>query len=89
MRKTKHEGSFWVCFLFNVIINIHWILPSIVLLILHFCIDLSIWYAVAAFVLWLLSVFFWMKIIEWSSKCSNTPDPPKENKNPYSVKEKK
>ncbi len=39
-----------------------------------------------AIALWILIILLWMGIMGWAYDCSNTPDPPKENKNPYSKK---
>lgn len=86
MRRTKRSGGFIICLLFNMLINLEWSIPAWVLLALHFWLDISIWWFVGAFAFWILSIISWMSIMGWASDCSNTPDPPKENKNPYSVK---
>lgn len=85
MRRTKRGGNFLLCLLFNMLLNLEWAIPGIILLVLHFWLGWSIWWSVAAFALWILIIIFWMFIIGWAGNCSNTPDPPKENKNPYSV----
>ncbi|MBQ1977822.1 MAG: hypothetical protein II225_03655 [Ruminococcus sp.] len=84
MRKANRSGNFLLCFLFNIFLNIELALPGIVLLALHFWAGLSVWYSVAAFALWIVTTLFWMKVIVWARKCGDTPDKPKENKNPYS-----
>ena len=86
MRRTKRSGGFIICLLFNMLINLEWSIPAWILLALHFWLDISIWWFVGAFAFWILSIISWMSIMGWASDCSNTPDPPKENKNPYSVK---
>ena len=86
MRRTKRSGGFIICLLFNMLINLEWSIPAWILLALHFWLDISIWWFVGAFAFWILSIISWMSIMGWVSDCSNTPDPPKENKNPYSVK---
>ncbi len=86
MRRTKRNGGFIICLLFNMLINLEWSIPAWILLALHFWLDISIWWFVGAVAFWILSIISWMSIMGWASGCSNTPDPPKENKNPYSVR---
>lgn len=85
MRRTKRGGSFWLCLLVNMALNLEWTIPAWILLVLHFWLGWSIWWFVLALVLWIVDILFWMKVMGWAADCSNTPDPPKENKNPYSV----
>ena len=89
MRRTKRGGSFWLCLLVNMVLNLEWTIPAWILLVLHFWLGWSIWWFVLALVLWIGDILFWMKVMGWAADCSNTPDPPKENKNPYSVKSAK
>lgn len=88
MRRTKNGGGFWLNLLVNLLLNLEWTIPAWILLALHFWLDWSIWWFVLALGLWLINVLFWTKFLGWAAKCS-TPDPPKENKNPYSVGMKK
>ena len=85
MRKTKFSGSFVVCFLINLLLNLEWAIPGILLLVLHFWLGLSVWFSIIAFALWVIVMIIWMLIMGWATKCGDTPDPPKENKNPYSA----
>ena len=89
MRRTKRGGSFWLCLLVNMALNLEWTIPAWILLALHFWLGWSIWWFVLALVLWIVDILFWMKVMGWAADCSNTPDPPKENKNQYSVGAKK
>lgn len=86
MRKIKKSGNFFLCLLFNMLLNLEWTIPAWILLALHFLFDWSIWWFWLALGLWLLSILLWMDVIGWATRCGNTPDPPKENKNPYSAK---
>lgn len=83
---NNNKGSFLLTLLFSLISNILWSIPAWILLVLHFVIDISIVWFICAISLWviLLIVSAWM--IKFANKCSNIPDPPKENKNPYSNK---
>ena len=69
-----------------MLLNIQWTIPAWILLVLHYVLDWSIWWFWLALGLWFIDIFLWMTFIGWAAKCSNTPDPPKENKNPYSAK---
>ena len=86
MRKTKVFKNFILCLLVNLLLNPEWSAPAWILLALHFWLKISIWWFVGALALWLLRILLGMCLFGWASKCSNTKDPPKENKNPYSVK---
>ena len=85
MRKTKFSGSFVVCLLINLLLNLEWAIPGILLLVLHFWLGISVVYSIVAFSLWIIIMVVWMLIVGWATKCGDTPDPPKENKNPYSA----
>lgn len=84
MRRTKRTGNFILCLLFNMMLNPEGLIPAAVLLALHFILDWSVWWAVLVAVLWIVGLIIRMYIIRWAGDCSCTPDPPKENKNPYS-----
>ena len=88
MRRTKRTGNFFLCLLINIMLNVEGSIPAWILLILHFCIGISIFWFWLALALWIIYLLVWMKIIGWAGRCS-TPDPPKENKNPYSAGRKK
>ena len=89
MHRAKRSGSFILCLLFNMLMNLEGLIPAAVLLILHFLFDWSIWWSVLAAALWIVLIILWMLFIGWSGRCGSTPDTPKENKNPYSVGNKK
>lgn len=86
MKGTKRGGNFLICLLLNMVMNLRGAIPAVVLLILHFGIGLSLWWSFIAFGIWILGIIIWMLVIGWAGKCSNKPDPPKENKNPYSAR---
>ena len=54
MRRTKRNGSFFLCLIMNMLLNIEGIIPIIVLLVLHFVLDISIWWAVGVFLAWII-----------------------------------
>lgn len=86
MRKTNRGGNFFLALLFNLLLNLEWSVPAWILLLLHYTLGWSIRWFWIALGLWVIDILFWMKVYGWAAKCGNEPDPPKENKNPYSVK---
>ena len=88
MRRTRQSGSFLLCLLINMLLNLEWSIPAWVLLGLHFWLGISIWWFVGALLLRILRLLLGMWLMGWARDCGNQKDPPKENKNPYSVKRK-
>ena len=88
MRKTKRSGSFLLCLLINLLLNLEWSIPGLILLMLHGWLGISLWWSIGALGLWILRVLAGMWLMGWAAHCSRQKDPPKENKNPYSVKKK-
>ena len=85
MRKTRLSGNFWLCLIFNMLINLEGLIPAAILLLLHFILGWPVWWAVLVAALWIVWLITWMSLVGWASRCGSTPDRPKENKNPYSV----
>lgn len=88
MRRTKRQGGFFFSLLINILLNPEGFLPAIALIVLHFVLGWSLWWAALAAAVWILWLIIRMLLLGWVVKCGNTPDPPKENKNPYSAKNK-
>ncbi len=84
MRKTKRSGNFVLCLLINMLLNLDGLIPAVILFILHFIFDISIWWGIGAVLAWFIYLMLWMLIFGWASKASNSKVVPKENKNPYS-----
>ncbi len=86
MRKTKISANFFIALFINLLLNIEGAVIGVVLLLLHFWIGISVWWSVGAFAVWILYIILFMYFMGWAADCSNTKDPVKENKNPYSTK---
>jgi hypothetical protein len=84
MKNTGAIKSLILSFLLNLFLSFRWSIPGWILLALHFIFGISVWWSVAAFAVWILLIVLGMTVIGLASKCS-VPDPPKENKNPYSA----
>lgn len=85
MRRTRRNGSFWLCLLLNMLLNLEWTVPAWILLALHFWLGWSVWWFWLALGLWFLGLLLVTKLLGWAHRCAAIPDPPKENKNPYSA----
>lgn len=85
MRCADEGKGFVVSLLFNVLLNLHGALPAVVLLVLHFVLGWSPFWALIAFVLWLGRIVVWMVLMRLASRAAVSP-PPTVNKNPYSEK---
>ncbi|MBE6884072.1 MAG: hypothetical protein E7487_05660 [Ruminococcaceae bacterium] len=86
MRRTKRSGSFLLCLAINLLLNAEWSIPAWILLLLHFLLDISIWWFVGGLLFWILCTASGMWLMGWAVRLGNSKDPPKENKNPYSAK---
>ena len=89
MRRTKQNGGFFLCLLINLLLNLEWAIPAGILLALHFWLDISIRWFVGGLILWILSICLGMWLMGWAAASGSLKDPPKENKNPYSVNNRK
>ena len=83
--RTKRKSGFILCLLINMLLNYKGMIPAVVLLVLHFILNWSLWLSIAAFGAWLLWLILWMYLIGWTERYDNTPEPQKKNKNPYSA----
>ena len=86
MRRTRLSGSFFLCLLINMLLNLEWSIPAWTLLALYLWLRIPIWWFIGGLALWILRILIGMWIIGWAVDCGNQKDPPKENKNPYSKK---
>jgi len=87
MRRTRRGGSFLLCLLLNMLLNLEGAIPALILLGLHLWLDIGIlwfWLALAA---WVLGLVLWMLFVGWAAGCETSSYRP--NKNPYSVGMKK
>lgn len=86
MRWLRGCGTFFLCLLLNLLMSLELTIPAWILLGLHFWLDWPIWYFWVALALWPVVVLIQMDLIGLLTRLGNHSDPPKENKNPYSVK---
>ncbi len=67
-----------------MLLNPEGTIPAWIFLALHFWRGWSLLWFGLALALWVIYLIVWMRIVGWAGRCGSTPDPPKENKNPYS-----
>ncbi len=84
MKKIRRGGNFFLTLLINIVLNIELAIPGVILIVLHFIFDISIWWGIGALVLWVLYLVVSLLILGFVVQSSNTPEKPKINKNPYS-----
>ncbi len=87
MRKADPSKGFLMCFLSNMALHFWWGIAALVLLILHFWLDFSLLFCWAACVIWGVEALILTAIVYWANHSSQTRDPVKPNKNPYSAKQ--
>ncbi len=81
--KKANSSNFFLAFILNLVINIEWVIPAVLLLILHFTVGLPIFWFWLVLGLWIVGILIITFVLGWAGKCS-VPPPPRENKNPYS-----
>ena len=87
MRRTTQGKGFFLCLLVNMLMNLEGPLAAAVLIALHRWLRWPLWIALAVLGVWILCMLMWTLLIGYAGKCGSERTPPRENKNPYSVKE--
>ncbi len=88
-KRPRVNGGFFAALGINLIFELEWTIPAWILLVLHFVFDISILWVIGAIALWVVGVGVKTAVFSWLIREGNQPDPPKENKNPYSSTEYK
>ena len=81
--KKAESGNFFLALILNLVFNLEWVIPAVILLVLHFTTGLPIYWFWIALGLWLGIILIMTLALGWAGK-SSAPPPPRENKNPYS-----
>ena len=85
MKKNRPKGNGFIsALLINLIFDLEWTIPAWLLLAAYFIFKISIWWFVGALAVWIIGVAIKTAVFSWLIHVGNIPDPPKENKNPYS-----
>lgn len=84
--KKRCNGDFGLCYFMNLVFDLEWSIPAWLLLIMHFVLNWSIWFFVVAMGLFVIGVLVKTIFIGWAASVGKISDKPKQNLNPYSVK---
>ena len=72
---------------FGLLRHSGWVAPALLLFLLRLWIKAIPWYLLMALLgVWLLAALLFTLFFGWASSTGGVPDPPQENKNPYSAK---
>ena len=85
-RRIRRAGYLLLGFFINLLLHMEWGIPAGVLLVLHFWLKISIGWFIGGLVFWGLAILAGMWLMGWAADAASLPDPPRENKNPYSVR---
>ena len=84
MKKRPQGNGFFSALLINLVFDLEWTIPAWLLLAAHFIFDISLWWFAGALAVWVIGVAIKTAVLSWLVHIGNIPDPPKENKKPYS-----
>ena len=88
MRILARFAGFLLHWVIDLLLLWQWSIPAWIALVLHYWMQLSLWWFAAGLALWIFRILFGRWFIGWATRCGAQRDPPKENKNPYSNKSK-
>lgn len=63
MKRPGIDGSFLLCLLLNMALNLHWTIPAWILLACHFAFGISLWWFVGALGLWFAGMIIFCVIL--------------------------
>lgn len=86
LMRARRCGGFVFSLLVSLLFSLEGFVPALILVGLHFILGWSLWWAALAAAVWIAIVALRVAFISWAARCGNTPVPPQENKNPYSVR---
>lgn len=86
MKKADPSQGFFLCFLMNLILHFWWGAAALILLILHFWLQIPWFFSWAASVIWGVQSLVLTAIAYWVNQSGQERNPVRENKNPYSAK---
>ena len=83
----KHTfNDIMLCVLFNMFTEIKYLIPAVLLFILHFITGMSLLFSLLAFLIWIIYVLIRTAIIAFANKYNEVEIVHHDNKNPYSAK---
>lgn len=86
MKRVDPSKGFFLCFLANMALHFWWGIAALILVILHFWLDIPWFLSWLVCVIWGVHALILTALIYWGNRSSQEPDPIRPNKNPYSAK---
>lgn len=71
MKRPGIDGGFFLCVGLNLVLNIGWAIPAVVLFVLHFVVGIPLWVAGLALAIWVLVVFLITLFMQWVASTGN------------------
>lgn len=84
MRTVKRKTNIISTILFNLLLNLEGLLPSLIFVALHFIFDISLIWAGVFAAFWFIGIVVKTLLLSYAVRCGNEKTPYRENKNPYS-----
>ena len=72
MKRPGVDGGFLLCFILNLFLNIGWLLPAVILLILHFVVGTPLWLFFVALALWVVIVLLMTIFMSWAARTGDS-----------------
>jgi len=83
----RRFGAFIASFGFSLFRHSGWGALALLLFLLRFWLTAIPWFLPLAFLgVWLLMALVFISFLGWAASAGGRPDPPRENKNPYSAR---
>lgn len=85
MRKARNHG-FVVSLLVNMAFRAEWLVPALILLVLHFVLGIAWWWCLIPIGCWIIHALIVTLLLSFANWAGNAPEPQTKNINPYSNK---
>lgn len=72
MKRPGIDGGFILCFLLNLLLNVYWAIPAVVLFVLHFALGTPLWLGWLALAVWVAAVFGITAFMSWAVSTSDS-----------------
>lgn len=86
MKQADPSRGFFLCFLMNLLLHFWWGAASLILMILHFWLEIPWIFAWATSAIWGIQSLILTAVAYWANQSGQERDPVRKNRNPYSAK---
>ena len=84
MMKPDASRGFGMCFLLNLLLHMGWGIASLILLMLHFFLNVPWFLSYICAAVWLFEALAMTILVCWGNRCAKYQLPHQQNRNPYS-----